>query len=624
MPPKAREAIELARRGELAGAIRSGEAAAREAPDNGGLRLFVGMLHAKRNDPAHAVPHLREAAALMPGHPLPRLELARALVGVDRVEDAERVVAETPGDTVEALRVRALIAARRGAHDSAAPLYRAAVARDPRDFESWGSLAACLIALGDGAGAIDAVMRALALRPDLASLRLRLAEAQAAAGQAEAGLESARAVAQAAPRDPLARVAIARLEDLCGRPQAAEAALMEALALDPACPPALLALGDLLERDNRVDDLEALVARFPAAGIPPAESALLRSRLLYRRGDDEAALAAARSAPQGIDGGGRGQMIGRICDRLGRHEEAFAAFTEMNRATAASLPGAARIAADYRDHIDRLDRITTPGWYGRWAAAASALKRPPPSFLFGFPRSGTTLIDTMLAGHPGVIVLEERPILHAMAKRLAGGIERLAELDEPDIEALRETYFDALDKEAPEAAGKQVIDKLPLGMVDAALVHRIFPDARIVFAERHPCDVVLSGFMTRFDPKGGMANFLDLQDLAKLYDAVMSYWRRCRAVLPLDVHTIRYERVIEDPEGAMKPLADFLGLAWDPRLLDHRSSARARAYIGTPSYAQVAEPLYTSARRRWRNYRAQLAPVLPVLAPWCEKMGYAL
>jgi hypothetical protein len=366
-----------------------------------------------------------------------------------------------------------------------------------------------------------------------------------------------------------------------------------------------------------------LAARFPAAGIPPTESALLRSRLHYRRGDYEAALAAARSAPPGIDGGGRAQMIGRICDRTGRHGEAFAAFAEMNRAAAACVPGAGRMAADYRAHIDQLARTTTPAWYGGWAAAASALKRPPPFFLFGFPRSGTTLIDTMLAGHPHVAVLEERPILHAAAERLGGGIERLASMGGDEAAALRAAYFEALDKEAPGAADKLVIDKLPLGILETALVHRIFPDARIVFAERHPCDVVLSGFMTRFDPKGGMANFLDLEDLAKLYDRVMGYWRQCRQVFPLEVHTIRYERLIGDPAAELRPLADFLGLAWDPRLLDHRASAKARAYIGTPSYAQVAEPLYTDARGRWERYRAQLAPVLPVLAPWCEAMGYA-
>jgi hypothetical protein len=77
------------------------------------------------------------------------------------------------------------------------------------------------------------------------------------------------------------------------------------------------------------------------------------------------------------------------------------------------------------------------------------------------------------------------------------------------------------------------------------------------------------------------------------------------------------------PSASPAGLAEFLGAAWDERLLDHQASARRRAFIGTPSYAQVAEPLHTGASGRWKKYRAQLEPVLPLLAPWCEKMGYA-
>jgi hypothetical protein len=247
--------------------------------------------------------------------------------------------------------------------------------------------------------------------------------------------------------------------------------------------------------------------------------------------------------------------------------------------------------------------------------------RPAPAFLFGFPRSGTTLLDTMLAGHPDALVLEERPILHAVAEAL-GSPDRLAGLGSEQLDRLRSLYFDRLDRESEDSEGRLVVDKLPLGIVDAALAHRIFPDARFVFVERHPCDVVLSCFMTRFDPKGGMANMLSLADSASLYDLVMSHWLRCRQVFPLEVHTIRYERMIEDPQAELRPLAAFLGLDWNDDLLDHRRSARERAYIATPSYAQVTEPLYTRARGRWERYRAQMEPVLPILAPWCELMGY--
>src|SRR5436190_1119517 len=118
--------------------------------------------------------------------------------------------------------------------------------------------------------------------------------------------------------------------------------------------------------------------------------------------------------------------------------------------------------------------------------------------MLGFPRSGTTLIDTMLAGHPDAVVLEEKPVLAAAAEAL-GDLARLPGLDAGAVAALRARYFEALDSFAPDTAGRLVIDKLPLGISHAPLIHRLFPEAPIVFVERHPCDVVLSCFMARFD-----------------------------------------------------------------------------------------------------------------------------
>jgi hypothetical protein len=129
--------------------------------------------------------------------------------------------------------------------------------------------------------------------------------------------------------------------------------------------------------------------------------------------------------------------------------------------------------------------------------------------------------------------------------------------------------------------------------------------------------------MTRFDPRGGMANFLDLEDAARLYDVALGHWTRCREVLALAVHSVRYERMIADAAAELGPLADFLGLALSTGMLDHQRTARARAHIATPSYAQVAEPLYTRALARWEKYRDRMAGVLPLLAPWAEKMGYS-
>jgi hypothetical protein len=161
-------------------------------------------------------------------------------------------------------------------------------------------------------------------------------------------------------------------------------------------------------------------------------------------------------------------------------------------------------------------------------------------------------------------------------------------------------------------------------MARMPVIHRIFPDAKIVFVERHPCDAVLSCFMSNFALSPAMRSFTSLEESALLYDAVFEAWTRAEALLPLDVHRIRYERMVEDLEGEMRALLSWLGLDWDSRVLDNRASAARREHIATASYAQVTEPIYQRSAGRWRRYREEMAPVLPILAPWAERLGYEL
>ena len=200
--------------------------------------------------------------------------------------------------------------------------------------------------------------------------------------------------------------------------------------------------------------------------------------------------------------------------------------------------------------------------------------------------------------------------------------DQLRDMTSVEIDRYRAAYFADVDRLAPDALGRLIVDKEPLGLISTPLLHRVFPDARYVFAERHPCDVVLSCFTisTRFNLRIG--HFFDLASIARLYDRVLTFWERCREVLPLTVHVVRYERLVEDPQSELRGLADFAGLAWDPEHMDHRLNAAARPFIASPSYAQVSEPIYTRARGRWLRYRRQMEPVLPILAPWIEKMGY--
>lgn len=661
LDPRRAAVLALARKGDVRGAIEAGEALVRDADDDPGFRLFLGLMWARIGAPLGGVAHLRRALDLAPDDLAIRTEFARALsaagdiAGVREICAGYRDVHTSIGRNL--LRIEAHTCQRAGNYAAAESLFGELIAADSADHESWLGLGESRLALGLASDAIGALLRAVALRPDLAAPPTVLALAYASLDEVAAGLDAAQRAVRLGEHDPRAHLALARLlamsgmvtpalerldtvqdlvgdvpellcdigdiASLCLAFDRAEPVYRAALALAPGLLRAYLGLGDLLERTNRLDALSALLGQSHAFQLPDASTALLRARLLQRRGKLAEALDAAQSADDTVNPTQRAHLIGVIADRMGDSDTAFAMFVESNRLAARAGPAARNSAVTYRNTLTTLTNMLTPEWYASWSQDAQQTGPAAPVFLFGFPRSGTTLLDTMLLGHPDTIVLEEEPVLQRVANQL-GPAERLPALEAGEIAALRARYFAEVDAIAPASRGRTIVDKFPLGLVSTPLAHRIFPNARFIFAQRHPCDVVLSCFMTQFKMNPGMANFLDLGDAAKLYDRTMTYWERCRAVLPISVATVRYETLIADPEVEIRRLAEFAGLEWTPRLVDHRSNAAGRGYIGSPSYAQVSEPLYSRAAGRWHRYRKQLAPILPILEPWVVTLGYSL
>ncbi|WP_454886080.1 tetratricopeptide repeat-containing sulfotransferase family protein [Sphingomonas oryzagri] len=623
--PQAMRAMERARAGDLAGAIEAGEAALIEAPSDPGLRTFVGVLCCRNGALERGIGHFREALALAPGDRMIRAELARASLAAGDLDGAASAIGEgedlaTPQGR-EFARMAAHIAAQRGEVDDAVARYARLTQADPADFESWQGLGLFSFRLGDSQGAADALGRAVRLQPRLPAAQLALGRALM---KLDREAEACEAFARADALDPDNAEILFEL----GRAEAtrwgferAEAAWLRVRALEPKQDAAVAWLGDLYERTNRLDDLTRLIGEAERDGVGEDALALLRARSLRRQGRLEEALAAAEACP--LEDALRFQTIGEIADRLNDAPKAFAAFDRLNQLLLKEDPGADARALGFRETIRNVRRLTTPEWFAGWRTPPLSIDdgRQTPAFLYGFPRSGTTLLDTMLMGHPDAVVMEEE---HAMQRTMArmGPAERIATLTGDEIAELRAHYWREVDAIVPHAPGQLVIDKFPLGLVGVAFVHRLFPDARFVFAERHPCDCVLSCFITRFRLNDAMANCLRLTDAARLYDGALDYWMHAKSVFPLVVHELRYERMVADVEAELRPLADFLGLPWDDRLVDHRGSAARRAFISSPSYAQVTEPLYRRAAGRWTRYAEQMTPVLPILAPWCERMGY--
>jgi hypothetical protein len=291
----------------------------------------------------------------------------------------------------------------------------------------------------------------------------------------------------------------------------------------------------------------------------------------------------------------------------------------MNR----SVPDRQNWLARGRDYIEAVRAVASAAT-PQWAARVRTLEAPVrgcPAFLVGFPRSGTTLLDTFLMGHPDTIVLEEVPLMTAAQQSLGDGPD-LPDRPVAELEAARNAYFAGLDQHVAVGSKGLVIDKFPLNMLAPRFIHTLFPDTKFIFAQRHPCDCVLSCYMQAFALNNSMSCFLEIESAAEFYDAAMTLWTRFGELLPLNVHTIVYEDLVVDPEASLRPLVDFLGLEWRGELLDHVSTARARGTIDTPSYAQVTQPLTRKASGRWKRYRKQLEPVLPILLPWAERLGY--
>jgi hypothetical protein len=251
-----------------------------------------------------------------------------------------------------------------------------------------------------------------------------------------------------------------------------------------------------------------------------------------------------------------------------------------------------------------------PALFARLQGSGSPSERPV--FVVGMPRSGTSLVEQILAAHPQVHGAGEIGLLPALAARLrgpsgAGFPACVSELGAPDLQRLAQAYLGGLK---PLGAGKARITDKTVGAFELlGLAHLILPNARIIHCRRDPRDVCVSCFSTRFS--GGHDYAYDLAELGRYwrsYDRLMAHWR---AVLPPGrIFEVQYEALVEDLEGWARRLIAHLGLEWDDACLRFHDSARE---VRTASFAQVRRPIYKGSVGRWRRFEAHLGPLIEAL-----------
>jgi tetratricopeptide (TPR) repeat protein len=509
--------------------------------------------------------------------------------------------------------------------------------RAPRDHRPMRLAGHLLFAQGQVDPACRALGVALSLAPGSAELRGELGACLLAGGQPERALPHLEQAAEALPG--VARVQAHRALALRAlrRMEQALPHLERAVALAPELAELHANLASTLESLGRNDDAAAAARR--ALELDPSQSLarLVLAQLAREAGDHQAALPLLEgllAQPQAEHERAWTLLeLGKLLDRMGQHERAFEAM-EQGQALAGRQPAAQRVD---RAHFPALlERLATH--YARQAeqpapAAPEVLTEstPCPAFLLGFPRSGTTLMEQVLLAHPGVRSVDEEEILGETLRALPRTIGRsltypddLPSLTTPERVALRRDYHRRLIGLIGPDAGEQparVLDKMPLNLVHVGFIRALFPEAPLLVMLRDPRDCALSGFMQSFVPTVAMIHFDNIAGSAALYARVMDCWLAARGLAGIDALELRYEDLVDGLEAQARRAVAQLGLPWDERVLHYRDGVAGR-YISTPSRQDVARPLFSRARGRWRRYQAQLEPVLPVLAPYVRALGY--
>ncbi|MFK7886064.1 MAG: sulfotransferase [Gammaproteobacteria bacterium] len=490
-------------------------------------------------------------------------------------------------------------------------------------------------ALDDGlpmniARGLDQIQQLLR-RGDVASAQRQLSTVESAAprvqfvrgqlalvgGQHDAALRQFNLALQARPLAKQWWYALGLAQQRLMDHSAARDALEHALRIDPAFENARMSLAslhtDLGEADEAVNAYRAIVEHRPGAGRAWYGLALQRVAAISL--DDMTAMrtALADDTLPAEDRGGLHFALGRALEHTESFDDAFAHFAQGNQLKRAQQPFDA--AAEVRN-ADAICAAFTPQIFRQFAGAGSPDEQP--ILIVGMPRSGSTLIEQIIASHPAVAAAGETNALW----RTLSGIGRylpvgcalpndIAKVPAHAWAELGQSYLEQLRRESgADHNTRRITDKLPFNYTLVGMLRLMLPNAYVIDARRHPMDTCWSCFATSFGVDRGFTN--DLSDLGQTYttyDRLMTHWA---SVLPRPVYTQHYEDMVAATEANARAMIDALGLEWDDACLAFYRSKRA---VTTSSYAQVRQPIYTSSVARWRRFEHLLQPLRKALGP---------
>lgn len=473
---------------------------------------------------------------------------------------------------------------RSGQIDKALEHYSRAVALEPGYGVARLSLAQALIRLERRDEAERVLRDGITRDPDNAAFHAELAHLDRAAGRLEEAVSRYARAADLDPADPQILIDKAAVLLETGRSRDAETCLQSALETEPGN---LIALLDLAE--------------IKASGTGDSKEEAKRLMAEAAATVDEMGLDTVR-AP------GLLHRLGRAFDRLGRPDDAFACWTRAHDAWKRELDD---LGIAYSEAEADADVDTTIAWFknhrGGVDHGASAVRKP--IFVIGMMRSGTSLLEQILATHSAVAGAGELLTVAGIAAQLGSGRSHWTEApalsDPAALAGFAQEYLAVIDGLFPDAPF--VVDKMPANYRHVGLIRRLFPSALIIHIRRNPIDTCLSIYMQKFANAYGFAH--DLRQIGHNYRAyrrLMRFWTDWDPAMV----TVDYEALTGDMPSQVRPLIERLDLAWEDGLENFYETRRT---VGTASRLQVRQPLYGTAVDRWRRYETHLAPLIAAL-----------
>jgi len=583
------------------------------APRFARARENLGQALLQLGRPDEAVEHLQQAAALEPDSDSVRMKLAHAFARMGDGERADTIYEQAFGMAPDRRKLaEAGEHLRFGRFAECRQICAELLKANPDDVNALRLLAKVAGEEGRWPKAGQLLQRAIDLAPDFNDARLDLATVYKQLDRLDDAVACAADTVTRIPNSPFAHYLHASMLAVCARHEEALTAYRRALELRPVYPAAHVGMGHLLKTLGRT--AEGIAAYRKAIEQRPDFGEVhwsLANLKTFRFSSDEVADMERRILNESLDEDARVHFLftlGKAYEDQGKFAQSFAYYEQacaLHRMRVSYDPVETEVMHDRICSVFDTDFLAKH--------AGQGCKDPAPIFIVGLPRSGSTLIEQILASHSSVEGTAELPdvarVITALGRLNPSQTypEAARQLNASGWRELGEVYLEFTQR--LRHGLPYFTDKMPNNFAAIGLIHLMLPNAKIIDARRHPLDSCFGTFKQHF--ARGQTFSYDLIEIGEFYLEYRRMMRHWQSVLPGRILEVRYENMVTDQESETRRLLDYCGLPWEDSCLRFYDTQRA---VRTASSEQVRQPIYTSSVNHWRNFREHLGPLIEVLS----------